>query len=286
MMTAPSKSGPTTIAKATANDFPGRFREVIADPLNLLIPRVPQAGTVRDGLVCLHNGLLVPCEGDAAYYGHFSELLIFNRGVHEPLEEFVFQTMLPTLPAAPRMLELGAYWGHYSMWLQHCRPDAELHLVEPDAKHLAVGQLNLARNGMSGKFTQAFVGRAGFLVDEYLHSNGIGSLDVLHADIQGNELEMLEGAHGVLQRGGVARVFISTHTQDLHLQVIDQLAALGYRIEVSADYSAETTSYDGLVFASHPSIAPLFVDLKPMSRERILGAGPTELYAYVKGLIG
>jgi hypothetical protein len=93
-------------------------------------------------------------------------------------------------------------------------------------------------------------------------------------------------AQSGLQRGGVSRVFLfSTHAQELHLQVIDQLASLGYRIEVSADYSAETTFYDGLVFVSHQSIAPLFVDLKPMSRERILGADPDEVFAYLKDLV-
>jgi hypothetical protein len=40
---------------------------------------------------------------------------VLNRGVHEPLEEFVFQEVLKRLPEACAMIELGAYWGHYSM---------------------------------------------------------------------------------------------------------------------------------------------------------------------------
>jgi hypothetical protein len=31
--------------------------------------------------------------------------------VHEPLEEYVFQEVLRTMPEAPMMLELGAYWA-------------------------------------------------------------------------------------------------------------------------------------------------------------------------------
>lgn len=88
---------------------------VISDPLNLLIERVPMAGMVQGNEVYLHNGNRVPITGPGAYYGPFSQLLIINRGVHEPLEEFVFQELLKSMPEVPQMIELGAYWAHYSM---------------------------------------------------------------------------------------------------------------------------------------------------------------------------
>ena len=88
---------------------------MIGDPLNLLIERDPRAGTVEGTDVYLHNGNRVPATGPGAYYGAFSQLLVVNRGVHEPLEEFVFQVVLKRLPSSPIMIELGAYWAHYSM---------------------------------------------------------------------------------------------------------------------------------------------------------------------------
>jgi len=88
--------------KAVADDTLGRFREVISDPLNLLIERVPLAGIVHDNEVYLHNGNRVPVSGSGAYCGPFSQLLIVNRGVHEPLEEYIFQELLKHLPRAPR----------------------------------------------------------------------------------------------------------------------------------------------------------------------------------------
>ena len=94
--------------KAAPEDFLGRFREIVSDPLNLLIERHPRAGMVEHGLVWLHNGNRVSLDG---YYGRFSEILVINRGVHEPLEEFVFQELMRILPAEPVMLELGAYWS-------------------------------------------------------------------------------------------------------------------------------------------------------------------------------
>lgn len=108
--------------KASSSDLLGRFREIVSDPINLLIERVPQAGFIQDNLVCLHNGNRVHYSGKDAYYEGFSDILVINRGVHEPLEEFAFQECLKVLPQRPSMLELGAYWAHYSMWLKKKRP--------------------------------------------------------------------------------------------------------------------------------------------------------------------
>jgi hypothetical protein len=56
-----------------------------------------------------------------------------NRGVHEPLEEYVFQELLNLLPEKPSMLELGAYWcGHCSIWFKKKYPESSVYMVEPD----------------------------------------------------------------------------------------------------------------------------------------------------------
>lgn len=276
---------PDAVEKASGGDFLGRFREIVSDPLNLLIARVPHAGTVRDGLVYLHNGIGVPYEGEQAYYGRFSEILVINRGVHEPLEELVFQALLPHLPDSPCMLELGAYWGHYSMWLKRLRPRAQVHLVEPDPARLEVGRANFARNRMEGRFTQNFVGRGRFTVDGYVAEMGLAHLHVLHADIQGYEVEMLEGAHRMLARHAVDHVFVSTHSQALHLQVVSALQSHGLRIEVSSDFDNETTSFDGFVYASRPEVPSLFAGLRAMSRTDIVRAAPSTLAEYIAAAV-
>lgn len=112
---------PRTYANADdlekASSFLERYREVVSDPLNILIKRVPEAGYVdSNGCVILHNGNRVPVNGRLAYYGGFSDILVINRGVHEPLEEYCFQVVLGQIKSAsPAMIELGAYWAHYSM---------------------------------------------------------------------------------------------------------------------------------------------------------------------------
>lgn len=244
--------------KAAANDFLGRFREIVSDPLNLLIDRVPMAGYVRGGKVILHNGNRVPAGGQQAYYGPFSQILVINRGVHEPLEEFVFQEVLRALPEAPLMIELGAYWAHYSMWFKQRRPKGMSIMVEPDTNNLEVGRANFAANGFEGEFVQAEVGLDKWELDPFVAERGLGHIDILHVDIQGAEIELIESGKAALAAALVDYLFVSTHDQQLHQNVVRALEAHGYRVEAQADFDGQTTSSDGLVFASSPRARSIF----------------------------
>jgi len=268
-------------AKADVGDFPGRFREIVSDPLNLFVRRTANAGFTDGPLVYLHNGLKVPISGANSYYGDFSSIFVINRGVHEPLEEFIFQEVLDLMPRAPVMLELGAYWGHYSMWLKHCRPDADVHLVEPDPNNLRVGIENFDLNGLSGTFYEARVGNDGFKVDDHLRESSIPKLDILHADIQGYEVQMLQACKESLGQCRIDYVFVSTHSEEYHSDSIALLAASNYRIEVESDFEDGTTSFDGFVFASSPRVASVFDGFKPLTRTQISGASPAVLCEYI-----
>ncbi len=263
--------------KADSQDFAGRFREIISDPLNLMIARCPLAGSVVNGLVYLHNGIRVPVAGPYSYYGKFSQILALNRGVHEPLEEYVFQQTLKALGSAPVILELGAFWGHYSMWLLHAHPDGRAIMVEPNKNNFQAGLVNLRLNKLEAETLNGFIGKDAIQVDTLLSIRGLDHLDILHADIQGYELEMIQGAHNTLSEHRADYVFISTHSQDLHESVISELSSHGYRIEVACDVDSETTSFDGLVFASSPSANQIFEHFKPLGRTQILTQSPETL---------
>jgi hypothetical protein len=279
-------TGSTMIPKAQANDLLGRFREVISDPLNLLIERVPMAGHVEQDEVYLHNGNRVPLSGEGAYYGPFGQLLVVNRGVHEPLEEFVFQELLKSLGEAPVMLELGAYWGHYSMWIKKVRPRSSVVLVEPDPTHLAAGVANFKRNGFTGEFIQSAVGRGQLQVDAFRGSRQLGRLDMLHVDIQGFEVEMLEGCARTLTEHCVDYLIISTHSQAIHAHVVTALNGFGYRVEVSSDFDNETTAYDGLVFASSPGVVQIFHNFEPIGRTKIAESCPQDVLLALSDILG
>lgn len=252
--------------KAAADDFLGRFREIVSDPLNILINRHPQAGMIHEGMVTLHNGNIVPINGENAYYGKFSDILVINRGVHEPLEEYVFQQVLERLPEAPVMLELGAYWAHYSMWLKKKIPLAITYMVESDFHNLEVGKANFQINGMDGNFINETVGTEKFSVDQFVSDRHLSKIDILHADIQGFEVEMLEGCQVALAKRMINYIFVSTHSQLLHSKSLELIASAGYRIEFNADFEEQTTSYDGFIFASSPEVGKIRESVHPLGR--------------------
>jgi hypothetical protein len=272
-------------SKAETDDYLGRFREIVSDPLNLLITRDSVAGMVEDEFVYLHNGNKVPISGIFSYYDEFSKILVINRGVHEPLEEYVFQELLKILPQDPTMLELGAYWGHYSMWLKKNHPKATVYLVEPDETNIQAGKYNFQQNKFEGKFIKAFVGKSQFEVDTFMKTEPVVHLDVLHADIQGYEVEMLEGCSNAIQEKIIDYIFVSTHSQEIHHNVIDKLSLFGYRIEVSADVDYETTSFDGFVFASNPFKQPLFQKFTFLGREEIIESETVEIVSSLERIL-
>jgi hypothetical protein len=256
--------------KVDSGDVLGRMRDVVSDPLNALITRHPWAGQVLYDDVVLHNGNIVPYIGPLSYYGSQSQVLIVNRGVHEPLEEYCFQEMLKCLPDEPVMLELGAYWGHYSMWCQKVHPKAQLFLVEPEMPNLECAINNFKRNGFSGIMMQDFVGDGHFQVDEYVERKQLPKLHILHSDIQGYEGQMLRGGQNSLASRKVDYVFVSTHSDEPHEECMGTLKSYGYEVTVQSNFSTGTTSYDGIVLACSPEVKPLLKGFKFLERLDIL----------------
>ncbi len=240
-------------AQNAADDWEARISDVLACPDNRDLPRHPDAGSVNQGVQTMFNGVRVVVDG---YYGAgVTRMLRKNLGSHEPQEELVFADVLRRLDPGSTMVELGAYWGFYSLWFAKEVPGARMWLVEPEAENLAVGQRNFAINEAEGHFHRAFVGsksEAGetpqICVDDFLAANGIDHLQVLHADIQGAEVEMLRGAHSYLSTKRVDFIFISTHGEELHHECVATLLGFGYQVPVSVR-PAQSYSFDGLIVA-------------------------------------
>jgi hypothetical protein len=185
------------------------------------------------------------------------KMLQDNRGVHEPQEERVFQNIISYLPKKCTMIELGAYWAFYSLSLLQERPSAKCYLIEPDARNLMSGRINFRCNQRRGVFVQAFVGAQEcseprtIAVDSFMAQRRIKHVNILHADIQGAEYEMLLGAEKSLQLRLIDFIFISTHSASLHEACRQRLGDYGYIILADINLS-EAHSYDGLLVAKAP----------------------------------
>lgn len=235
-----------------------RIRDVCASPDNARIPRHAEAGKLSGSAITMHNGLKVRALG--YYGGGILNMLVKNRGVHEPQEERAFAAVLPHIRSGGTMLELGAYWGFYSMWFVRDVKDARCFLIEPDPRNIQSGKQNFRLNGLRGDFTRAAIGslvttgiNSGDVisVEEFCHKRGIDRLDILHSDIQGAEMMMLEGAARLFAERRIDYAFISTHGDARHEECLQFFKSVGYRILCSAN-SAESCSLDGLIVARSP----------------------------------
>jgi hypothetical protein len=241
---------------AFRREWTARIADVLACPDLNDIPRVPDAGEVRRGVQFMHNGLRVVAGG---YYGYpITRMMKLSRGVHEPQEEKAFAAVLPFIPRGGVMLELGAYWGFYSMWFNQRVADARNFLVEPLATNLEVGRENFRLNNMTGTFRQAFIGSTRgpsvCCVDQIVAEEKVDFLHMLHADVQGFEHEMLLGARKTLADRRVGYVFISTHSAELHATCADVLRS--HDLKILADATpAQSYSFDGLLVARSPAVA-------------------------------
>jgi FkbM family methyltransferase len=240
-----------------------------------VIPKVADAGVVRDGVQLMHNGVLVEADG---YQGPWmTEIIRQLRGHHEPQEELAFHVVIERLAAtatAPAVLELGSWWAYYSLWARHRIPAARSFCIEPDPVYLDVGRRNFARNGCEATFHQAAVGFGPTPPQPFLCESdglehdvpfeGLGSLldrfglehaDLVLVDVQGAETPLLDGARDLLRSGRVRFMVISTHHHRIsgdpltHDRCLMLLRDLGAHI-LTEHTVAESFTGDGLIVAS------------------------------------
>lgn len=230
------------------------------------LEKIPEAGKVLNGCLVMHQGVKVL---PTAYEGYaHGKQMQRALGIHEPQEERLFRDVIQQLPTGSSMIELGAYWAYYSLWFQQVVPKATSILVEPKLTHLNYGKRHFKINGYQGNFVQAGVGKQSLngeglrivTVDELLETFALPKLTILHSDIQGYELEMLEGAQHSINNQLIDFFFISTHSDQLHKDCINFLRESGYLI-LDQFRISESWNPDGLIVAQSPAIKK--INLKP-----------------------
>ena len=258
-----------------------------------LLPRAEGAGTVStapDGArhQTMHNGLRVHADG---YCGAWmTELIRRCAGVHEPQEERVFAEILARLPPYATMIELGAWWGFYSLWFLHAHPARRAIALEPDPERRALGAANAALNHLAPIFIDGFVGATSspaepFRLDsgvaitiprrsvpDLMAAHAITILDVLHCDAQGAEIDVLSSCRDLLREGRIRTIVVSTHHHSItgdkltHQSCLALVEDAGGTVIAEHDVQ-ESFSGDGLIaarFGPDQAAWPMI----PLSRNR------------------
>jgi hypothetical protein len=104
----------------------------------------------------MHNGVKVVKDCYYRWRGTF--IFVATKGVHEPQDERVFAEVLKFVQPGGLMIELGAYWGFYSLWFAHEIANPRCLLVEPELINLDLGRENFRLNAKDGEFVRAMVG--------------------------------------------------------------------------------------------------------------------------------
>lgn len=241
------------------------------------IPKVNNAGTtkkVKGKLVqIMHNGLQVKKGG---YYGDWMERIIKElRGHHEPQEEKVFYEIMKHIKSGSVMVELGSFWAYYSLWFNKTVKNAVNICCEPDPNNMEIGKFNAALNNASLIFinTAAGEGKGKFIdfplesepgktkkvpilsVDEMVQTRNLGHIDILHMDVQGQEVAALRGAKKTISSGKLRFLVVSTHHFSIsgdpltHFKCLEFIKSLGGHV-IANHTVLESFSGDGLIAAS------------------------------------
>ncbi len=237
------------------------------------IPKVINAGQIfynkHTPYQLMHNGIKIIVN---SYYDvqWVTDVIYGLRGHHEPQEEKCFYEVLKYIPQNATMIELGSYWGYYSLWFAFEIKNAKNYLIEPDPQRLAIGKKNFELNQKSAVFQRGFAGKikdpepntigAPYIsIDDYMDKENITHLHILHADIQGSEAEMLETT--VRHINDIDYFFISTHGIQIHQECLHFFKK--YNCSILAETLADSGVNDGLIVAKRNGVpGPDTIEIK------------------------
>lgn len=244
------------------------------------IEKVKDAGNIeyagKEKVQIMHNGLRVLAGG---YYGDWMiDIIKKLHGHHEPQEEAAFFEVLARIDAKKPgyMIELGSFWSYYSLWFAKNNKNNHNICCEPDPNNIQIGKKNAKINNLKGiDFIQSAAGskdgeiisiemdssRGNLIevpvrsVDSLMEEHKWPKLDMLHMDVQGFEIEALNGAVETIKSGKLRFLFVSTHHYIFsgdpltHKKCMDFIVQNGGRI-IAEHSVSESFSGDGLIVAS------------------------------------
>lgn len=234
------------------------------------IPKIEGAGTIfsssQGDYQLMHNGVKIRKD---CYYGELAcwmtDIIYGLHGHHEPQEEKAFYEILKYIPSRGTMVELGSYWGYYSLWFAFAIIDARNYMIDVADPLLSIGKDNFKLNNKIGHFELGHVGNypeyrssPQIFIDSFLEDRGITHVNILHSDIQGAELDMLRSCEKSIARNMIDYFVISTHYEGeindiLHNACLTFLKERDFHIVVEHT-PAQSCSADGLIIAKRKGV--------------------------------
>lgn len=183
-----------------------------------------------------------------------------GRAIEHENEYQLFKSQLNKLDCIsnPVMLEIGAFWGLWSLVFRNRFKSGQNILVEYGSHQLEVGERNFRLNGYKAEFIHGGIGLeqsgtqmrketdvlysknlvAGIAGPELdikneLEIRGVSRVDLVHMDIQGSELTALEHFKklNLFNSLDIKIICVATHSALIHTKVRYLLIQQGFRID-------------------------------------------------------
>jgi FkbM family methyltransferase len=251
---------------------------ILTHPLMKTFKLHEKAGLIEDGVFYLWDG--TRCRAD--WVGEdLIEYIMMVRGMNDPLETRAYLDILAKLVDEPIIvLEAGAGGGQFSLHALRYHPNARAVLVEAHPRHYMVTCDHMRLNNVTdrseviyaavaaeeGKLIRfrsdagygSFVDPAGDIwvptvsVASLMRDLEISYLDILHMDVQGAEIDVLQGAKQWLAKFRIGYLFIGTHTEQLHEECKQILNTHGYVLVIDVSPANSAIGNDGFILARSP----------------------------------
>jgi hypothetical protein len=156
------------------------------------------------------------------------------------------------------MLELGSNQAYYSLLFKSILKDKNVTsiLVEPHDPYIVRGIEHFKINNYEGHFLNESIGTSWIAhntyfdkpitnVDKIIQEYKLDSLNVLHSDIDGAEITMLEGSDWALTNKKIEYAFILTHGWETHSKCLDIISKYDY--EILMDHQEDNIGADRLI---------------------------------------
>jgi len=147
------------------------------------------------------------------------------------------------------MIEIGSFWAIWSLLFRKRFPNGKNILIELGKKRLDVGLENFKLNRFSStSYHGGFcLNESNTLKNEVLDSEEIGPelnffdicreqdldvIDLVHMDIQGSELLLLESIKPILEEQKILNLVVATHSDEIHKKILEFLLEHKYIIKI------------------------------------------------------